>query len=363
MTTELVDLLKELSAAAGISGYERPIRDLLRERYAPYVDEFIDDPLGSLTMIKRGQPEAGDAPRRKIMLAAHIDEIGAMVTEIERGFIYFTRVGGLDPRPLLGQEVTVFGRRPYQGVVASIPPHFAYENRDQYPDLETYQVDLGLPPQVVAENVRVGDLIAMRKTPSELLGGLLSGKAMDDRASVASLYVCLKELARLKHSWDVYAVATSQEEVGLKGARTSAYRINPDVAIAIDVTFADAPGVADGHGIDLDKGPAIGLGANMHPRVRQKLHDTAAALEMPVQTEAMPAGTGTDAWGIQISRDGIPTGLISIPLRYMHSPIEVVSPNDVERAGRLMAYFIADLNEAFLAEMTPSEGLEEDLAA
>ena len=359
MTTEPLALLKELSTAVGISGYERPIRELVRERFAPYVDEFFDDPLGSLTMIKRGEQDDGPGPRRKIMLAAHIDEIGGMVTQVERGFIHFTKVGGLDRRLLLGQEVTVFGRQRYHGVIASIPPHFSQADRSRYPELETYQIDLGLPAETVAKTVRTGDLVAMRKRPVEMMGGLLSGKAIDDRAAVVSVYICLQELARLNHAWDVYAVATSQEEVGLKGAMTSAYRLSPDIAIAIDVTHAAAPGVADGFEVALNKGPAIAQGANLHPAMVQGLRDTAAALEMGLQTEIEPAATGTDAWAIQISRDGIPTGLISIPLRYMHSAIETVSPKDVARVGRLMAYFIAGLNEAFIDTLIPKDGLED----
>jgi endoglucanase len=145
----------------------------------------------------------------------------------------------------------------------------------------------------------------------------------------------------------------------LKGAKTSAYRLNPDAAIAIDVTFGNAPGVADGHGLNLGKGPVLTRGANLHPVLYQKLKETAATLEMEVQTEYEPAQTGTDAWAIQISQNGIPTALISIPLRYMHSPVEVVSLKDIERVGRLMAYCIADLTEDLIAELTPKDGLED----
>ena len=357
MTIKSLDLLKKLSEAVGVSGYERAIRDLLREHSAPYVDEFVDDPLGSLSMLKRGR-QPGDYSRRKIMLAAHIDEIGAIVTRIDRGFIYFTNVGGLDRRLLLGQEVTVFGRQTYHGLIASSPPHFATQDRTKYPELEVYQIDLGLPAEVVAENVRVGDLVAIKKAPAELMGGLLTGKAMDDRAAVVSLYECLRELSRVQHTWDVYAVATSQEEVGLKGAQSSAHRISPDIAIAIDVTFADTPGVVNGHNISLNRGPVITYGANLHPVVTQGLIKTAAKLEMGIQHEYEPGATGTDAWAIQISQDGIPTALIGLPLRYMHSPVETVSLKDVERVGRLMAHFIADLDEDFIDSLIPKEGLE-----
>lgn len=360
MKNNHLDLLKALSTAVGISGYEHDIRALLRDHCASYVDTFQEDPLGNLIMFKKGAMANDDAtPRRSIMLAAHTDEIGGIVTHIERGFIHFTNVGGLDKRLLMGQEVTVFGRKPLQGIIASLPPHFSDVARDQYPDIEAYQIDVGMPAETVAANIQVGDLVVIAKKPTELLGGLITGKALDDRASVVAMVICLAELTRLTHQWDVYAVATSQEEVGLHGAKTSAYRLQPDVAIAIDVTFADSPGVANGYDIALNKGPVLTQGANLHPVVTQKLKDTASQLEMGTQLEFEPGGTGTDAWAIQTSQNGIPTALIGLPLRYMHSPVETVSPNDIERTGRLMAHFIASLTEEFIAELTPTEGLEE----
>lgn len=359
MTTELLDLLKKLSTAVGIAGYEHSLRNLLQEQYAPYIDEFIDDPMGNLTMIKRGRQTGDDIPRRKIMITAHLDEIGAMVTKVDRGFIHFTKVGNLDRRFLIGQEVTIFGRQEYQGVIASRPPHFTLDARDKYPEIEAYQIDTGLPPDIVADNVRTGDLIALKKTPANLLGGLISDKALHARAAVASLYVCLKELSGLDHTWDVYAVATSQKEIGLKGAQTSTYRINPDVAIAIDTTPGNAPGVADGFDISLNEGPVIFRGANIHPGMVKGVKETAVALEINTQIKIEPADTDTDAWVIQVSRDGIPTGLICIPLRYMHSPVEMVSPNDIAQTGRLVAHFIADINEEFLTNLIPKEGWED----
>ncbi|MEM7034698.1 MAG: M42 family peptidase [Chloroflexota bacterium] len=360
MNQDHIDLLTELSNAVGIPGHEQNIRTILRNRCAAYVDEFQDDPLGNLTMIKLGQGSS-EKPRHKIMLAAHTDEIGGIVLKIDRGFIHFTNVGGLNPQLLLGQEVTVFGRQTYHGVIASKPPHFANMDRNRYPDLETYQIDLGLPAKTIAENVRVGDVVAMKQSATTLMGNTLTGKAFDDRASVVAVVICLAELTRLHHDWDVYAVATSREEVGLHGAITSAYRINPDVAIAIDVTFADSPGISDGHGVSLGKGPVITQGANIHPIVCKTLRETASSLEMNVQSEFEAARTGTDAWAIQTSQDGIPTGLIGLPLRYMHSTVETINSKDIERAGRLMAHFIANLNEDFVSDLIPQDGLEDEL--
>lgn len=359
-----VDLLTRLSQAYGVSGYEHNIRDILREYCQPFVDRFEDDALGNLMMVKKGSV-AADEPRYKIMLAAHTDEIGGMVTKIDRGILYFTRVGGLDHRQLFGQEVTVFGRngREFHGVVASRPPHFATEDRNTFPQIEEYQIDLGLPAAEVEANIRVGDWFACRKEPQTLLGDRMSGKAMDDRASVVAVVVCLEHLSRMQHQWDVYAVASSQEEVGVRGATTSAYHINPDAAIAIDVTFARVPGVAPGHDTELGKGPAMAVGANLHPGMCAALRETAAKLEINLQIEAIPGQTGTDAWAIQTARDGVPTALLGLPLRYMHSAIETVHLKDIERTGRLMAQFIADLDADFIAKLTPSEGLEDDHAA
>jgi endoglucanase len=186
--------------------------------------------------------------------------------------------------------------------------------------------------------------------PTELLGGMLSAKAMDNRSSVAAMILCLQELKKLRHRWDVYAVATADEEWGsYVGATTQAYAIHPDVAIAIDVTFADVAEIE----VKLDAGPVIALGPNNHPVLRERLLKACRDLELKYQNEMMPGGAGTDAYAIEISREGIPTVLISIPSRYMHSPVETVHPKDVERTARLMAHFITNLDESFVEELIP----------
>jgi len=244
-------------------------------------------------------------------------------------------------------------------VIGFRPPHVL--PRDQHDNtipLEDIFADVGLSESQVKKLVRVGDLISLRREATELKGGLLSGKAMDNRASVAATIACLEALTSRQSEWDVLAVATVQEETGLLGAATSAHELNPDVAIAIDVTFGNQNGVPDTQAFAMGKGPTIGVGANMHPCITQRLIDTAKQLEMDCQIEPAPGSSGTDGWAIQVAREGIPTGVLGIPLRYMHTPVETLDVKDVERTGRLLAEFICGLDEDFIKTLTFSQDLE-----
>jgi putative aminopeptidase FrvX len=346
-------LLARLSEAVGLSGYERSVRTLIQEEFGRYANEVRTDKMGNLIAFKRGQ---GEEPRPRAMLAAHMDEIGLMVTGLEEGFLRFAKVGGIDERQLLAQPVTVHGsgdgEHELPGVVSSVPPHLLPDQqRGVIVPTEKLFIDIGLPSQEVEKRVRVGDLVSFRYAALELKGGLLSGKAMDNRSSVAAVAVCLESLAGMHHQWDVYAVATVQEEVGLFGALTSAFGVDPNIAIAIDVTFAEQPGAPEDETFPLGKGPTVGIGPNFHPRLHETLVNTAKDHEIPHHVEALPGSSGTDAWAIQVSREGVPTALLSIPARYMHSPVELVAIKDVERTGRLMAHFIAGLDADFLAQL------------
>lgn len=172
---------------------------------------------------------------------------------------------------------------------------------------------------------------------------------MDDRACVAAVTFCLHELQTMQHGWDVFATATVQEESGLHGARTAAYHIQPDIAIALDVTFAEQPGVSGDDALEMGGGPAIVLGANIHPKLYDKIIEVAKEYEIKHQIEPIPGATGTDAWAIQVARAGIPTALLGVPIRNMHSPVETLNLQDVERTGRLLAQFIAALDSDFLS--------------
>jgi putative aminopeptidase FrvX len=344
---EVKPLLKKLCEASGISGYEAEVRELVMADFKPYADEWRVDKMGSVIALKRGYPSGDHRP--KIMLAGHMDEIGLIVSKIEKGFLHFTSVGGIDPRVLLGQEVVVHGRRPLPGVIGSRPPHvLPPEEREKVIEMEKLFMDVGLPEEEVLELVQVGDLATIRRDLMELQGDRVAGKALDDRAGVATVLVCFHHLASLRHTWDVYGVATVQEEVGLKGAMTSAYGLAPDIGVAIDVTFGDMPGLSEAETLSLGKGPAIAFGPNVHPKLYEKLVEVAEAQEIPYQVEPVPGRSGTDAWAMQVTREGIPTALIGIPLRYMHTSVETVCVKDIERAGRLLAVFIAQLDEEFL---------------
>jgi endoglucanase len=356
---EIIPLLKKLSEAAGLSGYEHAIRDQVAEIWSPLVDQVKTDTLGNLIALKQG---SGPEPRCKLMLASHMDEIGLMVTQVKGAFLSITRVGGVDQRLLLGQPVLVHGREDLPGVIGSRPPHLLKkEERDKLVSWDDLVVDVGLPADRVSELVRVGDLISFRQDLTELgSGGRVVGKALDNRASVVAIAVCLDLLQSRLHQWDLLAVATVQEEVTLGGVITSTYGVEPDVGIAIDVTFATGPGVSEADAFPLGKGPAIGFGPNVHPGVYQALIDAAKAIEMAFKIEPMPRMSGTDAIGMQVSRSGVPTGVVSIPLRNMHMPVEVAAVKDIERVGRLLAEFAMRLDEDFVAEKLAWDQDEEE---
>ena len=354
---DIVPLLKRLSEANGVSGYEHEVREIVIGEFGRYADEVRTDPLGNVIAFGRG---IAPPPRPAILIATHMDEIGLIVSELEDGFIHFQQVGGYDDRVLLGQEVTVHGRHDLPGIVGACPPHvLPRAERDKPIPYDKLLVDLGLPPEELPWLARVGDLITMNRQLSELKGGLVAGKALDDRAAVAAAAICLEELSYARHQWDVYAVATAQEEVGVKGAITSTYGLQPDVGIAIDVTWARQPGTPDEYTFELGQGPTIGCGPNFHPKLQEALVETAKALELSYHLEPAARPGGTDAYAIQISREGIPTALISIPQRNMHTPVETVSVKDVERVGRLLAAFVSRLDDSFLPSLTWDLGLEE----
>jgi len=345
------EFLKQLSEASGVSGYEAPVRELVRTEFAQYTDDIRVDAMCSLIACKRGDVR-GEAPRRSIMLAGHMDEIGLLVTKLEKGFLRFATIGGFDLRVLPGQEVLVHGQRDLPGVIGTRPPHvLSAEEREQVVPLDRLFIDVGLPEEELSKLVRVGDVITVQRQFTELSGGLVSGKAFDDRAAVACIADCLRHLTTMKHTWDVYAVATVQEEVGLKGALTSAFGIAPDIGIAIDVGHGNMLGVPEVDTVNVGGGPALGFGPNIHPLMYSRLVETAKTNEISYQTDPIPGRSGTDAWAMQVVREGMPTALISIPLRYMHTSVETLSMKDIERTGRLLALFISGLDEAFAQQL------------
>ena len=341
---EILPFLKTLISAPGLSGNEAPIRQIVADAWRPLVDEVTVSRLGSLHALRRGSTPTAVERRPRILLAAHMDAIGMIVAGIEDGFLRFTQIGGVDPRILPGQRVKVHGREDLLGVVALPPnPLLPPGSADRPVGMDRLWIDTGLEPDRVNQLVRVGDLVSFDQPPLELSGDALAGHSLDNRASVAALTACLIDLGSRRHAWDVWAVATVQEEVSFGGASTSGFELRPDIAIAVDVTFGKGPGASDYNTFGLNKGMTLGWGPNTHPGIFKTFKDLAEELEIPYQIEVMPRHSGTDAYALQVVAEGIPSMVIGIPLRYMHTPVEVVGLKDINRTGRLLAEFITRL--------------------
>ncbi|PKN88574.1 MAG: aminopeptidase [Chloroflexi bacterium HGW-Chloroflexi-8] len=355
---ELKEILKSIISIPGLSGYEKPVRDVITEAWKPLVDEISVSKLGSLHALRRGN---GPKPRPSILLATHMDAIGLMVTGFKNGLLRFTEIGGIDPRILPGQLVNIQGRKEIPGVVVQpadylLPP----SERGKSVNMHYLFVDTGLHEKDVLEQIRIGDLISFAQKPLELTGNTLAGHSLDNRASVAAITQCLIELSHLQHAWDVWAVATVQEEETLGGAITSTFDLKPDIAVAIDVTFAKGPGANDWRTVTLSKGPSLGWGPNIHPHIYKKFEEIAEKLDIPYQKDYMPSHSGTDAFGMQVVEEGVPTMVVSVPLRYMHTPVELIAMKDLERTGRLIAEVIARLEVDFLEKLSWDEVEDEE---
>lgn len=345
--TDLLSFLKQLISAPGLSGYESPVRDMIEEAWRPLTDEMHTSRLGSLHGLRRG---TAAAPRPLLLLAAHMDAIGLMVSGLVEGFLRMSPIGGIDPRILPGQLVVVHGSTDLPGVIVQAA---SKNHSDGAPEngLEGLLVDVGLPAAQVERLVRLGDLVSFAQPPLELSSDYLAGHSLDNRASVAALTGCLMALHGRSLLWDVCAAATTQEEMSFAGAYTSAFGLQPALAVAVDVTFGRGPGTPAHKTYSLGGGPTLGWGPVIHPAVHQRFKELAERLEIPTQLEIMPRRTGTDADAIQVTQAGIPAMVISIPLRNMHTPVEVVSMVDIERAAHLLAEFALSLDENSLQQM------------
>jgi putative aminopeptidase FrvX len=341
---ETPELLEDLLRAPAPSGYEGPASEVWR-RAASFAS-LSTDALGS--SIARIGAE-GAAPL--LAVVGHIDEIGLVITHVdEKGFLYFAPIGGWDAQILIGQRIQVQTRAgAVHGVVGRKPIHLLKEEqRKKVVELREMHIDIGAADEEEAlSKVRVGDPVVIAADPVQLGGGRLVSRSLDNRLGA---YVALRAL-RLVHErggfdGQMAAVAAVQEEIGSKGAATTAFSLEPDLALAVDVTHAtDAPGVEEKEvgRHPLGSGPAIGRGSTLSPRIFELLSEAAERLDAPYSVEASGRSTWTDADAIQIARAGIPAGLISIPVRYMHSPVEMVDLGDVEAAIELVAAFASAL--------------------
>ena len=335
-------LIEELSSLRGISGRERATALAVAELLRKYCDSVRIDRLGSV-IAKRSCGRDG-AP--SVLIEAHIDEIGLMVSEItDKGALKFVNVGGVDERILPALEVTVHGRCDIDGVIG-VMPHERTDTEKSYKP-EEMVIDTGLDAERVKELIAVGDAVTLPQSVGRLGKHRMSAKTMDDRASVAALISVMKRLKDEKLRCDVYVAAAVQEEVGCRGGKTSAYGIMPDLAIAVDVTHGITPD-NERNAFELGHGTVITLGPNLHPRLTDRLLETTRAKGIKHSIDVDGGCTGTDAWEIQVAGGGVPTALLSIPLRYMHTSVETLDLRDVKATVSLMSEFI--------------KGLESDLA-
>jgi endoglucanase len=345
MEATALEFFKRVLETPSPSGYESKLQTLVREYIGPHADRVTTDVHGNLIAVKNAA-----APLR-LMLAGHCDQIGLIVQHIdEQGFIYPQAIGGWDPQVLIGQRMVVWSDAgPVPGVIARKPIHLLEEDeRKQAPKLHDLWIDIGATTRAEADRlVRIGDPVTLELTYREVQNGRAVSPAMDDKCGMWVVMEALRRADKRKLRCALYAVSTVQEEVGLRGSRTSAFGIDPHAGIAVDVTHAtDCPTIEKKREGDvaLGRGPVVFRGPNMNPKVVHGLLRVAEQHEIKFQLGASGRATPTDANSIQVNRAGVATALVSIPNRYMHSPVEMIALDDIDRAADLLARYAESID-------------------
>lgn len=331
-------ILTEAAAKVGPSGQEMEVAEYFAQQFRPFVDEVTVDSMYNVIAHKKGTGP-------KVALFAHMDEIGLMVVAIEEdGSLRLGNVGGVDPRILPACRVWVHGKEKLFGTIGALPPHLmrAEDRKNNYKREDLY-VDVGLPVEKVRELVRVGDIVTFNVPSTPLLNGQFAAKTMDDRACVTMLVETAERLRKLQCDADVYFVGSTQEEVGSRGAKTAAYALDPDLAIAIDVDHATIPGSRPNTTVDLDS-LCASIGPFLQPKLLKRLMDCAAAHHVKLQTTVAERNTYTDGDEVSLARAGVPMVLLSLPLKYMHTTVETLDIQALKEGGRLLAHFLSELD-------------------
>ena len=344
MESQALDWFKQALQTPSPSGYESPLQNVVRQYVGQFADEVSTDVHGNVIAVKNP-----GAPIR-VMLAGHCDQIGLIVQHIDdNGFLYVQPIGGWDPIVLVGQRMAVWtDDGPVFGVIARKPIHLlADDERTKAPKMKDLWLDIGASGKEQAEKmVRVGDPVTVELEYREMPNNRVVSPAMDDKCGMWVVIEALRRADKAKLNCALYAVSTVQEELGLRGAQTSCFGIDPHVGVAVDVTFAtDCPTIEkkEEGDISLGNGPVIYRGPNFNPKVVRQLVSTAESTELPYQMAAAGKPPGTDARIMQVTRAGVATALVSIPNRYMHSPVEIICLDDIDRAADLLAQFAENI--------------------
>jgi len=338
---EIKEIIERLCGLGAPSGFERPAALAAKELLEPLVDEVWTDRLGSLVGVRRcGEPGA-----KKLLLDAHLDEVGLIVTGHKDGFLRFHAIG-VDDRMLPDREVTILTQPPMLGVVACLPPHvLSKEDREKAPERKDLFIDVGLSQEEAEGCIPIGTPAVYRADVVPLGARQLCAKALDDRACYAALLRALELLRDRPLDVDVYVLGSTREETGGAGAKAAAQGLAPDFCVAVDVTHGRTPDSSKDEALVMGGGPVVGIGPNMARWMTRRLLDKAKELDMAVQKEVMEGNTGTNGWDMQIANEGVATAVLSVPLKYMHTPAEVVELSDVEDTARLLAAFAQGLGK------------------
>ncbi|MBR1750471.1 MAG: M42 family peptidase [Ruminococcus sp.] len=336
---EIFDILSKLCPAFGVSGEEHSAASAAADLLKEYGECEYLAKNGDLRFFRKGF----EKNKKTILLDAHIDEIGLIVTDItDDGFLKVSAVGGVDRRMLLASKVTVFGKQPVRGVITSTPPHLEKDSSD-LPEVGDIYIDVGLSGDKASELISRGDKACVVNTPVKFIGTRVSGKALDDRSGIAVIIRTLEMLKDVELNVNIAALLSSKEEIGEMGAKTGAFDIDAEWAVAIDVSFAYVPGDDREHCGELSKGAMIGVAPSLSRELSDGLISFAKENIIPYQLEIMGGRTGTNADEISVSHGGIKTVTLSVPEKYMHTPAEVIDTDDIENTAKLLSGFIRGL--------------------
>ena len=365
---DCIHYLDELCKGAAVSGYEETFARKISAIFSKYCDDVETDTMFNVIGKKgaelqdEGTLKQNEGTLKKeealgikpfntkplnIMVLSHYDEIGLVIKSIDdKGFLKFACIGGIDRKILPAAEVVIHGTKDMPkdipGVIGAKPPHLLQSDESRkVPVIDDMSIDTGLDVNTVKKYISIGDIATFKCTPFVLNNKRYSSKSLDNRCGVAAQILIMKELYNIRHRNNIYFIATVQEEVdSLAGARAAAYKLKPDIAVVIDACHGDMPEAPKDECFSIGKGPAIAIGPNIKKKYAQLLINIARNENIPFQIDVEPGDTGTEAWATQVSRAGIPTVLVSVPVRYMHTPVETADIKDIENTAKLIAKFI-----------------------